>query len=276
MSWHADTDLIERYAEGDLTESAASSIEAHLLTCPTCRSIVADTTSGKAGSADALDRIWQATLEQVDRPRRSWFERVATVIGVPDHTARLIGVTPTLRLSWLAAVALVCGVAAAVSRSDAGLYPFFLVAPLVPLAAVAAAYAAPFDAGHDLAVASPTGALRLLLYRVLAVCIASFTILTVATLGLDHVGPMSVAWVLPAIAMTCLLLALGVRHDPVLVAMGLAASWFVGVWTVGLLGSLASPSGEFVATTQVVAVIVAGASIAFFTAHRHLVGLPTR
>ena len=104
--------------------------------------------------------------------------------GVPDHLLRLLAATPSLRRSWLLSVAgvlaVVAGEAAAVRYGWVGngghlrpagypgpdvLVPFLLVAPLLVLAGVAAAFLPMFDPASQLAAAAPFSGFTLLLIR---------------------------------------------------------------------------------------------------------------
>jgi len=136
MSWHVDDTMIERYAAGRLDAANAFSVEAHLLDCDDCR-------ARTVPLADAawLEAVWAGVQELVDTPRLSPVERLLLRLGVREHVARLLAATPSLTLSWLSAVALCLAFAVvAAHESERGAAPFLALAPLLPLAGVAASY----------------------------------------------------------------------------------------------------------------------------------------
>lgn len=102
MTWHVSSDVLSRYAtEPDmLDETTASSLELHLLRCDACRATVAE-----ASDPRDLEMSWDAIADRIDRPRPTPVERVLRVLGFSDSYARVVGATPALQLSWLAALA---------------------------------------------------------------------------------------------------------------------------------------------------------------------------
>src|SRR2546425_2935112 len=110
MSWHGDASTFEAYADGEIDGARALSLEAHLLECASCR-------EGLTAAADpgALEQAWGVIAGELDAPAPRIVERALLLLGVPDHVGRLLAATPSLRLSWFAAlsVALGFGVAAA-------------------------------------------------------------------------------------------------------------------------------------------------------------------
>ncbi len=280
--WHLDTDLLDRYAAFTLGPSGRASVESHLQACSTCRAAVAESEAA-AGLDHRLDHVWAATLDRIDVPRRSWLHRLAAAVGVPDHLARLLGITAAFRAAWVASVALVMAAAVAIERGGLGPVPFLLLSPLVPVVGVAAAYGGgtrdrscrPFE------VATPFGELRLVLLRSTAVTVASIALLAAVSLLLPGVGLESVAWLLPALALTAATLALTTRVPPE------RAAWVVGVgWlaTLQIGGTLAPRAQRPTATDlgalglplQLVALIVLVVSTTAFVARRHQIDLPTR
>ncbi|MCA1693196.1 MAG: zf-HC2 domain-containing protein, partial [Actinobacteria bacterium] len=230
MTWHADANLLTRYTQGDIDPAAAFSLESHLVACEACRTEI-------AGRAD-LDRVAQSWAEieaVVDVPRPRLVERVLLRLGVRSHVARLLAATPALRLSWLGAVTLALGFAVAAAqggRGEQALLLFLLVAPLLPVAGVAAAFAPGLDPAHELTLASPSGGFRLLLVRSAAVLGATTVLAGVAALTLPGFEPISAAWLIPALALSVSSLALATFIAPVT-----AAGIVGGLWVSGVLAS---------------------------------------
>lgn len=249
MSWHADIELLHRYRDGTLTQSAAWSLETHVSRCAPCRTLVVPPdrepglATAPAGSAvvdpERLAVLWRGVAEATEVPPATLVERALRLTGVPDHVGRLLGATPALSRPWLLAVALV--VAAAVAAAwqveetasgglpRAALLPFLTIAPLVPLASVAMSYGPTVDPMHEFEVATPVSGLRLVLLRTVAVVVVSLAIVAVGGAMLPAWW-VAAAWLLPALAVVSAALALSTYVNP-LTAAAIAA----GVWTSAVL-----------------------------------------
>jgi hypothetical protein len=252
MSWHADPRLLHLYARGEVDDARASSVEAHLLACGACRADLSAIVP-----AAPLERIWVELVDSVDAPRRGTFERFLVRVGVPDHTARLLAATPSLRLSWFAAVGVALGFAVLATRAAGGagsfepgqLLPFLVVAPLVPLAGVAAAYGPGVDPTYEVGLAAPMRTDRLLLIRTIAVVGTSAALAALAALGLPGTG-WTAAWLLPSLALCAASLALSTSMSPSWAFGPMAALWIAGVLVAEGLAKDALPL--FGASAQVV------------------------
>ena len=244
--WHADPASLDRYAQGLSGPASSASIEAHLLACAQCRSVVSD-----AVPVARLDAIWAEVAETVDSPRRRLPERLLVRLGVPDHTARLIAATPSLTTSWLLAVGFALGFALLAAQSGPrGVLLFLALAPVLPVAGVAAAYGREGDPTYDVALASPYSAFRLVLLRTAAVLVSTLCLAGLAALLLPVTPAVALAWLLPALALSGATLALSSRATaPV------AAGLVVAVWLATVLSafrSTGSPYAAFGLTGQVV------------------------
>lgn len=221
MSWHAEAGLLERYARGTIDDATAFSLEAHLTKCTHCRAAVAPVVDGAA-----LARMWEGVVDRLDAPRAGAIERLLLRFGVSDHAARLLAATPSLRASWLLAVAgaLAFAVAAAY-RGSAGLLLFLALAPLLPVAGVAAAYGPGMDPTYEVGLAAPMRSFRLLLIRSASVLATTTALAGIAALFLPGLNWTVAAWMLPSLALTVGSLALA-TFVPALWAFGsMAAAW---------------------------------------------------
>lgn len=229
MSWHVDERTLTGYLAGATSAATAASVEAHVGSCAQCRARVAP-----AVDPGRLDAIWDDVSRRVDVASLPRFERLLVRTGVPEDTARLLAATPSLTSAWLGslAVAVLFAVAAA-GASPRGLFLFLTVAPMLPVAGVAAAYGREADPAYELAVASPYSLLRLLLVRSVAVVGATVAITGLGGLLLADLGWQAAAWLLPALALSVTTLALSSRFAPVWAAAGVLTSWLgvvVLVW----------------------------------------------
>jgi hypothetical protein len=276
MTWHADPALLRRYAQGEVNDARASSVETHLLACEVCRVKLSAIVP-----VAPIDRIWLEVVDSLDAPRRGSVERFLSWVGIPDHVARLLAATPSLRLSWFAAVGLALGFAVFAARvvGDAGpfrpdeLLPFLVVAPLVPLAGVAAAYGPGIDPTYEVGIAAPMRTDRLLLIRTIAVVGTSVVLASVAALGLPGTG-WTAAWLLPSLALCAASLTLSISITPGWAFGTMAVLWIAGVVVAEGMSSQALPlfgaSGQLVfAATIVVAIVVVGARRESFEVRRH-------
>ncbi|MBW3651971.1 MAG: zf-HC2 domain-containing protein [Actinobacteria bacterium] len=273
MTWHADATLLDRYASGEIDHARASSLEAHLLACAECRTAVA----GRVDN-DRLAATWHEMEEVLDAPRPGLVERLLLRLGVAEHLARLLVSTPALRLSWLVGLSVALGFAVLASHAgqgEAGMLVFLLVAPLLPVAGVAVAFAPGIDPAYEIALAAPMASFRLLLVRSAAVMASTAALAGAAALALPDIGWVVVAWVLPALGLSALSLALSSFVAPLPSAAAVASVWVVGVLGselaaarrlgtplgIGQLHSLAfDPAGQlcFAVLAAVAALVIAG------------------
>jgi hypothetical protein len=246
--WHVDEGTIARYAGGRVPLSVVASVEAHLLACPRCRASLASVVE-----LDRLEQLWGEVAERVDAPRPGVIERLLRLVKVPDDTARLLAVTPTLRTAWLlAAAAMVSG------ENGRGILLFLTLAPVLPVAGVAAAFHRSLDPTYEIGLAAPSSQFRLLLLRSVAVTAVTCLAALITGLLLPQRTLTTAAWLLPALALTSLTLMLAGRVDVVYAAAGVG-----GVWVVAVVSSHVR-TGEFAvfgAGGQLAALAVAAASL---------------
>ncbi|HUR77561.1 MAG TPA: hypothetical protein VMZ22_06425 [Acidimicrobiales bacterium] len=228
MNWHLDIASIESYRDDTLSPALSASLEAHVVACAQCRSAL----TAHIDAARAT-KNWASIADRIDTPYSPLLETVLRRLGVRQHTARLIALTPAFRLAWLGALALVSGLAllAAADYSSGGggrgIFTFLVLAPLVPVAGVSAAFGRFTDPAHELTVAAPISALEILLVRALAVLATSLPVTALASFALPGDGWTSAAWLLPAIALTTATLALA-RWIRIHVAAGaLGGAWLI-------------------------------------------------
>ncbi len=211
-AWHLSADLVRAYVAGTTDEAAAWSVETHVEACSTCAAKLS-----AACTAPALARVRRQVL-------------LAT--RVPSRRPLRLTVSPALRPAWLVAVVVVVLATTGLDLVHATRFPaLLLVAPLLPLAGIAASNAPAWDATAELVASTPTSALRLLLLRSAGVLALSVPAL-LATGLLTGTAPLP--WLLPAAALVGVALALTVWLR-VEVATGLAAA----VWALVALGPAA-------------------------------------
>jgi hypothetical protein len=222
--WHLDADLLEDYALGaPLSPARAASVEKHLEVCAACRAELVPT-----ADVARLDAVWAEVVDTVDAPAPQWVESLLLHLGVSGATARLVSLTPSLRVPWLAGVvvALLLALAAA-HTGETGVALFLALAPVLPVAGVGLAFGPRTEPMHEVALATAYSSFRLLLARSAAV-VASTLVLAVPLAALLPGSPwLTVGWLLPALALATASLAFAGRVDPVMSAAALVAVWLL-------------------------------------------------
>jgi hypothetical protein len=227
--WHAPPELLDAYVEGRLDAIDSASLERHVERCAACRAQVAP-----LADADLLDVAWDRVRLGIEEPPLPWLLRLAGRLGLTEPAQILLAAAASLRAAWLSGAFVALGfavLAAALAGED--LWPFLLVAPLVPVLGVAASYGDADDPFETLAVTTPYGRTRLILTRTLAILVT--TVPAACLLGLLLPGPtwVAVAWLGPALAMLTLQLSLASYLGP-----RIAAPIVVLVWGAVVLGSV--------------------------------------
>jgi hypothetical protein len=238
-AWHAGEDLLAGYATGTAEPVAIWSVEAHLTGCARCRSALSAQVDPQR-----LARNRSVLLVRAALPDGGRTGRLVRRCGVPDHVLGLVAATPSLRRSWLLSVvgvlAVVAGEAAAVRygwipvggpgrlagyRDPAVLAPFLLVAPLLVLAGVTAAFLPMFDPAHRLAVAAPFSGFTLLLARAVSALAAALVPVAGAAFAVPGPGWLPAALLLPSLALCAFALAAATVMDPRGAAVTAGALW---------------------------------------------------
>jgi hypothetical protein len=235
---HAGPDLLAGYAAGGVDEAVAWSIEAHVMACAPCRSVL-------SAQADAgrLARNRSALQVRLALGEDGRARRLLRRCGVPDHLVRLLAATPSLRRSWLLSVAGVLAVVAGETvlarysargapggyPDQAAVLPFLLIAPLLALASVAAAFLPAFDPAYRLAVAAPFSGFALLLARAVSALAAAMIPVTFATLAVPGPRWLPAAFLLPSLAVCAVALAAASLVGPAPAAVAAGAVWVLPV-----------------------------------------------
>lgn len=225
-TFHLEPMVLELYVDGRLSFEEVASVEAHLLSCGACRDALTP-----AAARARLDAIWSEVVEETLSPPPTRIERLLTMCGLRESTARLLAVTPSLRLAWFTAVAIVLAFAViAADSGPRGMLWFLIVAPLLPVAGVAMAYGPIADPAHELTIAAPYDRVRLALIRSSAVVASCIAVTGIASLLLPY-HTWAVAWLLPALALSAASLAIGTRIDPLVAAAVITVGWIATVTT---------------------------------------------
>jgi hypothetical protein len=218
------TELLLQIADGATPPPEA---RAHLATCQRCQQTL------EALAPLDLGYVWEGVAAELDAPKPGLLEHLLVALGVRPGLARFTATTPSLRLGWLLANALVLLlVALPMALRPATTWPpaVLLAAPLVAAAAVAFAYGPAVDPAYEAVAATPLSPVRALLVRLAAVLVANTLLAGAVDLALDGRGPRA-GWLLPMTAAALLAALVTSRRTP---AAGAAAG--MGAWVLVLAG----------------------------------------
>jgi hypothetical protein len=252
--WHVDGATWQAYAAGRLDPAAEAAVDAHVTACVSCRS----------GARDLLpdpEPLWQAVHDEIARHRLRWWFRWLRRMGVPDDDVAVMAAADDLLLPWAVAVggALVSVIAAGnLGRHDD--LAFLLLAPLVPVLAVVAAFDAT-DPMRELAITTSYSKVRLALLRTVATLAVALPVTVVASVVVPVLRPLAWVWLLPSLGLTSAALVLLTWTSTRTCAVIVASSW-TGVVAVvtgaGRLDAVGTLPGQVT-----FAVVTAALSLAF-------------
>lgn len=253
--WHVSAADLGRYARGESPPGQAASIEPHLVGCAICQQAVADSQPVAApATQQRLSLVLDEVIESVDAPKPLLLERALLRVGVGDYVARLVAASPQLERSWLCAVAAILAFTVFAAQSgEIGLGFFLVLAPLLPLAVVAASFSMALDNTAEFTATLPFGAWRLLLVRSMSVLVPTFVMCGVAALALPGQGWEQAAWILPSMALSSTAAALCTWVRPTTAAVGLTCAW---------LFALVAASGRAKFSVDINALVQQGAAFA--------------
>jgi hypothetical protein len=225
-TWHVEPTALAAYAEGRCAPVTGASVEAHLMSCRSCAAAL-----GRLMPEEPVDRAWQAIRAHVEEPRAGVVERLLGALGASAESARLLVAVPAFRGAWVLGMFSITVFAgfAALLAGDMGMSLFLTIAPLAPVAGVAASFGGDADPAHELVAVTPYSSLRLLLLRTAGVLATSVPVTTLLGLALPGPAWLAVAWLTPAIAGIAITLALSPYVGTMTTATVLGVAWSVGV-----------------------------------------------
>jgi Putative zinc-finger len=225
-TWHVDEATLRAYVDGRPLAVVNLSVEAHLMECPDCRRRL-----GVLMPREVVDHAWTAIRAHVEAPPCGFAERVVRRLGVTTEAARVLVAVPAFRGGWLLGlfvVTLFAGVAA-IFAGEYGMALFLIVAPLAPVAGVAASFGGDADPCHELVTVTPCSATRMLLLRTAGVLATSLPVTLLAGLALPGPVWVGVAWLTPAAAGVALTLLLAPMFGATAASATMAACWSAAV-----------------------------------------------
>lgn len=258
MAWHLDNPAAEAYATRSTDGAVTASIEAHLVTCPSCQALMA--TVEEPAMMDLVADVWANVDELLDRRRTPVIERALRRFGCTETTARIISVSARARWSYLAAVAVSVAMAFVAARSgdDHAFEAFLLLAPLGPLVATLGAFNRRTDPLHSLMRSVPISPWRIALLRTIASVVPAIGLTAIGVPLVYDRGWLAAAWLLPSLALSMSVLALATRISMESATLLAGACWLsVPLWArLRRVDLLSSFDGEIqIAAFAVITVI---------------------
>jgi hypothetical protein len=256
--WHLDEATLRAYVDGHPLPVIGASVEAHLVDCSDCRASL-----GELMPHARVDEVWTAIRAHVEAPRRSVAEKLMHRMGMSTEVARFLVAVPAFRGAWLLgllAVTLFAGLAA-LFAGDNGLALFLIVAPLAPVAGVAASFGGGADPCHELVTVTPYPAARLLLLRTAGVLVTSLPVTLLAGLALPGPAFLGVAWLTPAAAGVALTLLLSPVIGSTVASATLGACWSAAVVSATWVGDPSTVVGPAVQLVCAALTLIAVAAI---------------
>ena len=217
-------DLLRQYAAGRLDPVAQAAVETHVERCASCR---ADTAALVAPAS--LAPVWDRVLVEVRTPEPGRVTRLLRRLRIPEVDVVVLRASGNLVVALAVAVAasLAFALVAAQLSHDRQQLAWLTIAPLLPALLVAGAYDST-DPIRELADATPYSKLRVALLRTLVAVLGAVPL--VVLMGLvPEIDVSVVAWLLPALAIACVLLVLLTRLSAAVSVAAVAAVWVLGV-----------------------------------------------
>jgi hypothetical protein len=222
--WHAGPDLLRQYAAGRLDPVAQAAVETHVERCASCR---ADAAALVAPAH--LAPVWDRVLVEVRTPEPGRLTRLLRWLHVPEVDVVVLRASANLVVALAVAVAasLSFALLAAQLSHDRQELAWLAIAPMLPALLVAGAYDST-DPIRELADATPYSKLRVALLRTLVAVLGAVPLVVVMGL-VPNIGISVVAWLLPALAIACVLLVLLTRVSAAISVAAVATVWVLGV-----------------------------------------------
>jgi hypothetical protein len=241
VSWHLDEQTWTAYAGGQLNPDAEAAVEQHVTSCPRCR-------TGAPAVAD-VGAIWTEVHTEITRPRPPWPLRLLAGRGIAESDLVVVSAARDLLRSWSVAVgcAILCAVLTALVpvRLPGGPPALFLIiAPLIPVVAVVAAYDAT-DPFREVTETTPYSKLRLALLRTAAALTAAIPLTVAVAVVVPALHGLFAAWLLPGLALTVTTLILLTWLTAWIASAVVGAGWLVVASALaGSMGTVATGPGQ--------------------------------
>lgn len=246
--WHVGAQVWQQYVAGRLDFPAQSAVDTHVQECARCQRAAVTYVE-----APVLDRAWKNISLEVARPPVSAVWRWLLRGGVPDGDLAILRASSGLYRPWVASI--LAAVACAFLTGSTGQQDriFLLLAPLIPVLAIALAYDAT-DPMRELETSTPFSKLRMALLRTSAALVVALPVTTGMGLTVPGLRGLAFVWLLPGLCITVAMLLLLTWWTAWVAAGVVASGWAVAV---ALLTDTGSPGVVDSVGAQLVFAVVA-------------------
>ncbi|HJR96653.1 MAG TPA: sensor histidine kinase [Actinomycetota bacterium] len=164
-------------------------------------------------------------------PAEPLLTRALLAMRLPPFVPGVIASTPSLRVPWLLATAAVSVFAAWGAAANDQVLAFLVVAPVVPVAGVAAAYGPWADPMFETTRSTPVSGFHVVLARTIAAGATCLPLMAASVLVVPGSEAAALAWVMPALALSLASLVVSTFTSLPRAALAAAAAWclLVGV-----------------------------------------------
>jgi hypothetical protein len=262
QGWHIAGDLVERYAAGRMDVGLAASVEAHLMTCERCRHRLAAVMPPRVSLR--LEDTWSRIRATVEVPPLPPPVRLLRRLGITQETAVVLATARSMSGAWTLAtvVVLTFAAAAAFVGDTVGVALYLVVAPLVPVAGVVAAFSSSGDSVAELTGTTPYPSARLVLLRAGGVALTSVPLAVGVGLAVPGAEWLAFAWLAPALAFILAVLAASTWCDPVVAGGCVAVGWAAVVTSALRTDDPLLPVAAAAQPAYLVAAVLAGVLLA--------------
>jgi signal transduction histidine kinase len=186
---------------------------------------------------DTAATMPEGRVVDVDVPE-TLLARLLMAMHLPPFVHGVIAATPSLRLPWLAAAAAVSLFAVWGAVANDQVLAFVIVAPVLPVAGVAAAYGPWADPMFETERSTPVSGFHVVLARTVAVILTCVPVLVIAALIVPETRAAALMWVLPALALASSSLVVSTFTSLPVAAAIVTSCWFAAVVVASVLSEL--------------------------------------
>lgn len=257
IEWHVDADDLAEYADGRAGPARRASVEAHLGRCDACRAALTAHVP-----VTRTELLWEGIADRIDTGRRSLWR--SPRLAMVSLSSPPLALATTLVAGLLVVIVLGARLASARYATTA----LVSLGPIAPLAGAHLAFGRRVDPAGRMAPAAPMAAGRVAATRALVAtvlaCLVGLVLTPLTSLALAD----TIVWLLPALAVSALAVAMGTFVDATFPTVVLAAAWLVavGAWLGGAPRALRGVSTDGLLShdpvVQVVLVVATLAAIA--------------
>ncbi|MDX6738754.1 zf-HC2 domain-containing protein [Actinocorallia sp. A-T 12471] len=224
-AWHLDDTMADRYLDGVLPMGLMASLESHVTGCEECRQKVTSRVTPQVTAKVAA--VWEDVRDRVEAPPLPWAVGVLRRMGLGESSAVVLSAARSMSTAWTAATAVILAFAALAVMTDTvgGTALYLVIAPLVPVVGVAAAFGPTTDPLTEITRATPYPAARLVLLRAAGVTATSVPLAVAIGLLVPGSLLLAVGWLVPALAFVVTVLAASTWVDPRAAGAAVCAVW---------------------------------------------------